>query len=151
MRVPENNQYILFGGNFILANKMQWVADRTVDGLSTKQWFLLRSLYDMPKDPAPTIVSIAKETDTSRQNVTKILEVLERKGCISFGKNPNDHRSRTVEMTDRGLQLLGTMAKESQDFFKNLFNGIKDEEIATAAKVTVAMIENLYKMQEDMQ
>lgn len=151
MRIPENNQYVLFGGSFVLANKMQWVAERTVEGLSTKQWFLLRSLLDMPKEPMPTITSLAKETDTSRQNVTKMLEVLQRQGCVMLGDNPNDHRSRTVEMTEHGLQILGTMAKQSQGFFEDLFVGISDEECAVAAHVAIKMIENLSRMQEKMQ
>ncbi|MDL2232023.1 MarR family winged helix-turn-helix transcriptional regulator [Ruminococcaceae bacterium OttesenSCG-928-L11] len=150
MKVPENNQYVLFGGSFVLANKMQLVADRTVTGLSTKQWFLLRSLFDMPEEPAPTITSLAKETDTSRQNVTKMLEVLQRQGCVTLGDNPHDHRSRTIEMTDHGLRLLGTMAKQSEGFFKDLFSGISDEQCAVAAQVAIKMIENLSRMQEDL-
>lgn len=150
MRIPENNQYVLFGGSFVLANKMQWVADRTVKGLSTKQWFLLRSLYDMPKEPMPTITSLANETDTSRQNVTKMLEVLQRQDCVVLGDNPHDHRSRTVEMTEHGLQVLGTMAKQSQGFFEDLFVGVSDEECRAAAQVIVKMIANLSKMQEGM-
>lgn len=149
MKIPENNQYILFGGSFMLANKMQWVADRKVEGLSSKQWFLLRTLQDMPKEPVPTITSLARETDTSRQNVTKMLEVLCRQDCVVLGDNPHDQRSRTVEMTEHGKRTLSDMAEQSQDFFKDLFSGISKEECATAAKVTVRMIENLYRMQEE--
>lgn len=151
MKIPENNQYILFGGNFILANKMQLVADKTVTGLSTKQWFLLRNLSDMPLTPAPTITMLAKETDTSRQNVTKMLEVLARQGCVVLQDNPADHRSRTVAITEAGQKMLRDMANQSQDFFADLFDGINVEECAVAAKVTIKMIENLTKMQEELQ
>lgn len=151
MKIPENNQYVLFGGSFVLANKLQWVADRTVEGLSTKQWFLLRTLFDMPKDPLPTITALAKETDSSRQNVTKMLEVLERQNCVRLGSNPRDHRSRTVEITEHGLKILGTMAKQSESFFKALFSDIDEEECAAAANVTIKLIENLSKMQEEME
>lgn len=151
MKIPKNKQYILFGGNFILANKMQWVADRKVKGLSSKQWFLLRTLSDMPKDPLPTITSLAKETDTSRQNVTKILESLSRNGCVVLDDNPKDHRSRTVEMTEQGLQMLNCTAMEAGEFLQQLFSGISEEECAAAAQVTLKMIENLNKMQGDLQ
>lgn len=151
MKIPQNSQYVLFGGNFILANKMQWVADRKVEGLSSKQWFLLRTLYDIPQDPPPTITLLAQETDTTRQNVAKMLEVLQRQGCVEMGDNPNDHRSRTVKISAQGLQMLNSMAEQSQNFFKGLFAGIGREECEAAAKVTVKMIENLCKMQEDMQ
>lgn len=151
MQIPENNQFVLFGGSFMLANKMQWVADRTVDGLSSKQCFLLRTLYDMPEEPVPTITSLAKETDTSRQNVAKMLEVLLRQGCVVLGDNPHDHRSRTVAITVLGLQMLERMTKQSQDFFTELFFDISEEDCAVAANVSLKMIENLYKMQEEME
>lgn len=151
MKIPKNYQYILFGGTFMLANKMQWVADKRVKGLSSKQWFLLRTLYDMPKEPAPTITALAKETDTSRQNVTKMLEVLQRQGCVHLDCNPNDNRSRTIEMTELGLQMLEQMAKQSQGFFEDLFSGISADECEAAAKVLLKMVENLYEMQEEMQ
>ena len=66
MKIPNNSQYILFGGVFILANKLRNVAEQKVEGLSVKQWFLLRTLQDMSAEPAPTITSLAKETDATR-------------------------------------------------------------------------------------
>lgn len=151
MRRPENPQYVLFGGSFVLANKMQWVADRRVEGLSSKQWFLLRSLSDMPDDPTPTITALAKETDTSRQNVAKRLEGLKRRGCVALGENPSDHRSRTVAMTAHGREMLGAMAGQSRGFFAELFRGIDDAQCAMAARVVVKMIENLSAMQEGLE
>lgn len=150
MKVPDNHQHVLFGGSFVLANKLQCVADKTVEGLSSKQWFLLRTLHDMPRDPTPTITTLAKETDTSRQNVTKMLEVLQRQNCVLIGDSQYDRRSRTVELTEYGLHMLGGMANQAQGFFENLFSGISEQECAAAAKVTVKMIENLTKMQEDL-
>ena len=151
MKIPKNNQYVLFGGAFVLANKLQWVADKTVEGLSTKQWFLLRTLYDMPATPVPTITTLARETDTSRQNVAKMLEVLARQGCVVLGANPHDHRSRTVRLTPQGQQMLGTMAAQSQGLFRELFAGISEEECAMAAQVTIRMIANLHRMQEELE
>ncbi|MDL2301579.1 MarR family winged helix-turn-helix transcriptional regulator [Lachnospiraceae bacterium OttesenSCG-928-D06] len=149
MKKPENNQYVLFGGSFILANKLQWVADKKVDGISSKQWFLLRTLYDMPEEPLPTITSLAKETDTSRQNVTKMLAVLHRQGCVILGNNPNDSRSHTIEITPHGKQMLERMATQSQNFFKDLFSDVNDEECAIAAQVLIKMVTNLSRMQEE--
>lgn len=33
MKTPKNKHYVLFGGTFVLANKMQTVADKTMAGL----------------------------------------------------------------------------------------------------------------------
>jgi len=150
MKIPNSNQHILFGGIFILANKLKHVAEQKVEGLSVKQWFLLRTLQDMPIEPAPTITSLAKETDTTRQNTTKMLEILHRNGYVVIADNPCDGRSSKIEITEQGLQMLGTMAAGSARFFHELFTDIDDKDLAIAAEVIIKIIEKLSKMQEEM-
>lgn len=150
MKIPENKQYVLFGGTFVLANKLQVVADKMVQGLSTKQWFLLRNLSELPTNPPPTITTLAKETDTSRQNVSKMLEVLHRQGYVALQGSSEDHRSQSVLLTELGRQILRQMAQEAAPFFSELFTGISEDECVAAANVVLKLIGNLYKMQEDM-
>ncbi|WRS26992.1 MarR family transcriptional regulator [Oscillospiraceae bacterium MB08-C2-2] len=151
MKIPENKQYVLFGGAFVLANKLQLVADKKTHGLSTKQWFLLRNLSDLPADPPPTITMLAKETDTSRQNVSKMLEVLQRQGYVALQNNAEDHRSQSVVLTESGAQVLRQVAQEAVPFFTELFSGISEEECAVSADVVIKLIDNLCKMQEEME
>lgn len=151
MKIPENKQYILFGGTFLLANKLQLIADKKVTGLSTKQWFLLRNLSDLPADPPPTITTLSRETDTSRQNVRKMLEVLERQGYVSLSHNAEDHRSQLVHLTESGSRLLRQVAIEAVPFFQELFAGISEEECAASANVILKLIDNLFKMQDEME
>ena len=148
MKIPENKQYVMFGGAFVLANKLQLVADKKTHGLSTKQWFLLRNLSDLPASPPPTITMLARETDTSRQNVSKMLEVLHRQGYVALQDNMEDHRSQSVVLTESGAQMLQQVAQEATPFFTELFSGISEEECAVSAGVMIKLIENLYKMQE---
>ncbi len=148
MKTPENKQYILFGGAFVLANKLQLMADKMVHGLSTRQWFLLRNLSDLPADPPPTITMLAKETGTSRQNVSKMLEVLQRQGYVALRDNADDHRSQSVVLTESGAQVLLRVAQEAVPFFTKLFSDISEDECAASASVVIKLINNLYKMQE---
>lgn len=148
MKKPENKQYVLFGGTFVLANKMQAVADKTMHELSTKQWFLLHNLRDLPTYPLPTITTLAKEMDTSRQNVSKMLDVLQRQGYVTLRERAEDHRSQGVEMTGAGAQILHQVAKEAAPFFTELFTGISEEDCAVSAGVVVKLLENLHKMEE---
>ena len=151
MKTPENKQYVMFGGAFVLANKLQLVADKKVSGLSTKQWFLLRNLKDLPADPPPTITMLAKETDTTRQNVSKMLEVLQRRGYVELSSSPEDRRSQSVVLTDLGDRTLRQVAEEAAPFFKELFSGIDAKECEISAGVILKMIENLQNMQEEME
>lgn len=151
MKIPENNQYVIFGGTFMLANKLQLVADKKVHGLSTKQWFLLRNLSDLPASPPPTITMLAGETDTTRQNVRKMLEVLERQGYVSLENNAEDLRSQNVILTEQGSEILIQVAQEAVPFFRDLFSEITEEECAASAHVILKLIDKLYQMQEDME
>lgn len=149
MKVPENKQHILFGGTFVLANKLQAVADKKVHGLSTKQWFLLRNLSELPTEPPPTITMLAKEVDTSRQNVRKMLETLHRQGYVTLQGNAEDHRSQSVVLTKTGAQRLDQIAQETAPFLEELFSGISEKELEASAGVVIKLIENLNKMQEE--
>ena len=149
MKPPKNPQYILFGGTFVLANKLQAMGDHIVDGLSTKQWFLLRNTIGLPNDPPPTISRIAREVDSTRQNVTKMLEVLEREGYVMIMKNASDHRSLGVCVTSKGEERMKQAPKLAESFFSRLYEGIAPEDCETAGKVLLQMVANLQKMQEE--
>ncbi len=150
MKIPDRSDYLLFGGVFALANKLQFVGDKIVDGLSTKQWFMIRNIIDMPSDPPPTITRIAREMDTTRQNATKMLETMEREGLVVIEGNESDRRSRSVRLTESGLCRAKQVSENSQSFMKQLFMGIGPEELDAAGKVLLKMFENLLKMQEEL-
>lgn len=150
MKIPQNKKYIMFGGTFALANKLQVIADKRMTGLSTKQWFLLRNLSDFSSNAWPTMTELAKETDTSRQNVSKMLEVLKRQGYVELQNNVEDHRSQVVVLTESGCNILRQVAQEAQPFFDELFLDIPEEEYLVAAKVVIKMMANLNCMQKDI-
>ncbi len=150
MKAPENRKYVLFGGTFVLANKLQVVGDKMVEGLSTKQWFLLRNMLELPREPMPTITQIAKVMDSTRQNITKMLEVMEREGLVAFADNERDRRSRCVRITDEGLAYVKQTSENAGMFFENLYEGIDENELKAASGVLVKMVQNLEKMQREV-
>lgn len=149
MHPPINPQYILFGGTFVLANKLQYVGDKHYAEVSLKQWFLLRTLSDMPKTPSPTISQLAAEMDATRQNTAKMLGPLQAKGYVSLASNPADKRSQSITLTPLGMQCLQNAAAQNQGFLTNIFANIPPQNIATAAQVLVQMVQNLERMKED--
>ncbi len=150
MKIPERADYLLFGGVFVLANKLQLVGDKMVEGLSTKQWFLTRTLLDMPCKPPPTVMQIVREMDSTRQNVTKMLEKMERDGLVSFEENESDRRSRRVRVTELGRRHARQVAENAQAFLKRLFEGAEQNELDAAGRVVLKMLQNLETMQNDM-
>lgn len=151
MKPPENAKYLLFGGTFVLANKLQFVGDRMVEGLSTKQWFLLRSMSELPQDPPPTITQIARETDTSRQNIAKMLEAMERQGLVTLAGSSLDRRSRSVRITPAGWEQIRQTTDNARSFLDRLYGGIEQKDLEAAGAVLQKMIENLQRMQVQVQ
>jgi len=149
VKIPNSSRHVLFGGVFILANKLRRVAEQKVEGLSVKQWFLLRTLQDMPADPAPTITSLAKETDTTRQNAAKMLELLCRGGYVVIADSLSDGRSSEIEITEQGRQMLSIMLARSAGFINELFDEISGKDLDIAAGVIIKMIGRLNEMQEE--
>jgi DNA-binding MarR family transcriptional regulator len=150
MKIPDRSDYLLFGGVFVLANKLQFVGDKVVEGLSTKQWFLTRTIMDLPSEPPPTIMQIARETDSTRQNVTKMLEKMERDGYVAIENSNSDHRSRCVKMTEQGIQEARQVARNAEGFLTCLFEGISQDELNAAGGVFLKMVQNLTVMQEEI-
>lgn len=147
MKPPGNTKYLLFGGTFVLSNKLQFVVDKMVDGLSTKQWFLLRNIMDLPDEPAPTITQIADAMDSSRQNIAKMLEVAQRQGLVTIEESPSDRRSRSVRITALGRTRAEQTAVHAQAFLDRLYEGIGSQERDAAGKVMLKMIRNLEQIQ----
>lgn len=150
MKAPENPRYILFGGTFLLANKMQFVGDQYVKGLSTKQWFLLRNMLEMPKNPAPTITQIAEETNSTRQNTTKMLESMQKDGFVEITRSNMDKRSCNVTITEKGYHYLSNAAGNAQKFMGNLYQNISSDELEIAGGVLKKMMENLQNMEDEL-
>ena len=150
MKPPENTKYVLFGGTFILAIKLHLVGDKMVDGLTTKQWFLLLKLMELPKEPAPTLTQLAQAMDSSRQNIAKMLEIMEHAGIVTVEHSKADQRSRSISVTPLGRSRAEETERNGQNFLNRLFEGISEEERAVAAKVTINMIQNLERMQEEL-
>ncbi len=150
MKIPDRMDYMLFGGVFVLANKLQVVSDKMVEGLSCKQWFLIRTILDMPDEPPPTIMQIVREMDSTRQNVTKMLEKMERDGLVSIEDNAADRRSRSVRVTESGRQQAVLVAKNAQAFIGRLFEGMEQDELDAAGGVILKMLYNLSDMQKEI-
>lgn len=149
MKAPENTKYLLFGGTFLLANKLQAAGDKLVKGLPVKQWFFLRNAMELPQDPPPTITLIAQSMNSTRQNAAKMLETLEREGYVETEPGQQDRRSRSVRITQQGFQSMKETTENAQDFLERLYEGIGREDREIAGKVLIQMVHNLDKMQQE--
>ncbi len=116
MKAPENPRHLLFGGTFILANKLQFAGDKSVTGLTTKQWFLLMNLRELSKVSVPSVNELASTMNTTRQNIAKMLDTMEKEGLVSVNQSAQDKRVKEVFVTKKDNSWQNKVKKKVKIF-----------------------------------
>jgi len=78
-------------------------------GLAEQQYNVLRILRGF-RSEAPLSIGFIKDRMLDKDSdVSRIIERLYEKGFVSRSENPNDRRQKSVEITEKGLNLLDKM------------------------------------------
>ena len=86
-------------------------------GVTEQQWRVLRVLAE--KGPADA-TEIAAEACLLMPSLTRILQILERKGYSTRRAHPTDRRRSLIEITAAGLALIESNIPESNRIFAEL-------------------------------
>ncbi|MDR1748175.1 MAG: MarR family transcriptional regulator [Spirochaetaceae bacterium] len=148
LKAPDD-RYFIHGGIFLLSNKLQAAGDRKIRKVTTKQWFLLLFIRGMDEELS-TITEIARQMDSTRQNVAQMLGTLEKKGFVSLSVLPGDKRSVGVSLTGKAYSILDEISKTGNHFIHHLFKGLPEEEIACTAGLLRKLFENLENMEKEL-
>jgi DNA-binding MarR family transcriptional regulator len=95
-------------------------------GLSFPQYNVLRVL-DASEGGRNTLKSVNQIMLVSGANMTGITKRLEKTGCIIRTTDPNDERSKWLEITPRGKQLLVSISEEHERRIKRFLQNFSDE------------------------
>ena len=139
---PRENQQFVFGSIFLLANKLQLLGDKVTDDITLKQWFLLNILQQM-KNQSPNYNDIAEAVGTSRQNVSKMIAILEKKGMVQLGPSKADRRAVYVTLTPKTYDYFLSKENAGNQLLDRLYSGISRQEIEQAAILLGTMLRNV--------
>jgi DNA-binding MarR family transcriptional regulator len=121
----------VFASIFFLANKLKIIGDREIVELSFKQWFLLLAISNIQKEQ-PSLTDIANFAGVSRQNVKKMLVILERKDFVVLNTLPEDNKSVRATLTTKCKRHFVDMDKSGNEvlekIFKNIYDGGKERQ-----------------------
>ena len=138
----------LFGSIFLLSNKLQALGDGYLEEITLKQWLLLIMIHVMEKDQ-PSVTEVADVMGSTRQNVRKMLEVLEGKGFVALCANPLDRRTLSVALTPKAEQFFARFQSKGDAFLDRLFDGIPPEDLEATRRTVEALFENMERMGEE--
>ena len=79
------------------------------------------------KDTIPNIGNIATALGTSRQNVKKMANILERQGALKMEKDRNNLRVIQLFLTEKCFQYFQSRAHLELEYMSGLFLGVDEQ------------------------
>mgnify|MGYP000883695085 FL=1 len=142
------DRYYLFGMLAAFANRMQTVGDSVFEEITWKQWFALLGASIL--QPSPSISQVADFVGTSHQNMKRLLLRLESTGLVRLEKDEADLRRTLVNLTPEVEVFEQKYRQQNSRFMDNLFEGISDDNLATARLVLDQLYRNLRAIEQDI-
>ncbi|MGE4454198.1 MAG: MarR family winged helix-turn-helix transcriptional regulator [Sphaerochaeta sp.] len=137
----------VFGSLFLIANKLQVLGDQIDEQVSTKQWLLLAVL--LSSDSQECMLSeLAAKTGSSRQNIKKMAQILERRGFLELAQSEKDKRAVLVRPTQACFRHLKTREADEKAFVEAFFAGFESAALEAMYHSIRMWMENLQRMEE---
>lgn len=101
------------------------------NGVTTQQWSVLGALSRPQAAHGMTIGELSEYLLVSRQNLTGLLNRLERDGHVSRVTSEEDRRSRKVRLTAKGEKLWAALSRPIHVFYDQALQGFSfDDRLA---------------------
>ena len=91
-------------------------------------------LLVLGRNGALTVPEIARERNTSRQNIQIVVNRLKRAGLVDLEINPAHKRSALFQLTENGKALLKNLEEAETGFQKSLLTELSPEDLASTTK-----------------
>ncbi len=100
--------------------------------LGNTQWYVL---YLLANDGPMKQRDLTRMLEIERATLSAVISALVRKGLIDQMPDPDDQRQKVLEITTSGRNLWETLPDPIELIAAVAFDGVDDEEIATASRV----------------
>ena len=113
-----------------LARKLDKYVNDSISGLTASQFMAVLAIQQSTNEEI-TMISVARKLGTTKQNITQLIPVLEKKGYVTRSENPNNKRVVNLAVTDSGLNAMMSYAGASAALMSDVFDGFTEREIET--------------------
>ncbi len=100
------------------------------------------STIDRANEPSAQI-AIAKRIGIEGPTLTRMLDALEAEGLVVRRADPNDRRTKLIELTDDGRRALAEIMAIAHAFRKTVLKDLSDTELDAVNKVTDKLLSDL--------
>ena len=113
-------------------------------GLTTQQWAVLAALSRPEAAGGMTVNELARYLMVSRQNLSGVLQRMERNGHLAGGADPRDGRARLITMTPPGRELWQQRAlPKIAAYYGRAVEGMSLEDLTRALHYLLTLLDNM--------
>lgn len=93
-------------------------------GQSAARWQVLGRAFQ-----PQTVAEMAAEMGHARQSVQRVADVLEREGLIAYRPHPTDRRTKLVELTPAGHEVLSAIYQRQVAWFADIVSQLSEAKL----------------------
>ena len=113
------------------------------------RYAVLRILYFAPTGRMAQY-EIGNDINVTSQNVTYLVDGLEKEGLVRRVPDPNDRRSTFIELTPEGTSVCDRLIPAMADFMRNMGRSFSDEEKVLFNSFLERLRQNAEKLAEEL-
>lgn len=114
--------------------------------LTPEQWGLLNRLWETEGIHQSIL---AERTGKDRHNITRILNLLEKKGLTRRVPDPDDRRRYNIYLTDAGRELKKKLPPIVIDLLQKCFTGLTQKDLLDLERIHRHILKNLGQLQKE--
>ena len=119
------------------------------EGLTTQQWAVLGALSREENECGISTGDLARYLMVSRQNLSGLINRMERDGHLSTVTNERDRRSRLVHMSDSGHQLwLQHAIPKINAYYNDVLSNFSVDDVTHALHYLLKLLDNMKRIDE---
>ncbi len=107
-----------------------------------------RALFAIDHNPGCTQVQVASRVEVEPQNLTRVLDKLERMGWINKSTCPDDRRANSLYTTDKAKSLLNQIITRMDEIRPGFFSQFEDGDLQVLRGQLSQMKQNLGVMND---
>lgn len=108
--------------------------------ITAEQWAILATLWE---EEGIHQSAIAKKIGKDRHTITRMLNLLEKKGLVRRVPTAEDKRRLNVHLTDKGRDIKEDLVSIVHDFGEKAFAGLSQRDLAELTRVLKHITGNL--------
>jgi MarR family transcriptional regulator, organic hydroperoxide resistance regulator len=118
--------YKIIKGEVLIKRKLLCAFLEKGYDITFEQWTVMNVLY---VEPGLIQSEIATKTYKDKTNVTRILDVLSKKGYVVRESHEKDRRSSCIYLTDTGKRMFEDLIPYTKSINEQFIKGLSDEEL----------------------